>query len=475
MKLLDQLRFVRQNMGKNKTRLFMTALATAMGCAFLIVLASVGFGLQKSIVDDIVGDRLITSIEVYGKKEPDADGSGRITEADLAAFRAIDHVNAVTYRNSIEQTPEASVDGDALGQISVVALDFAAESRAGFELEAGTLPQSGNEVVVGYHIRDAVAAAGATEAETEAGVEAAAGTTEADAAVGTDADSAAELPAAADWIGRKMLLTVKQLAADGQERSETIEATVVGVVKKPARDWKKDSYVYAGSGLVASIEAFTGTQWGAVNAPATEGEGATPEQPGNGLDEPRGYNGVNVIADGGDRVKAVSAALDVQGFYSYSIVDRLEPVNLMFLIMKIGLVFVGTIAVLIASIGIFNTMTMAVTERAQDIGIMKAIGAHPSAIRRIFLLESTMIGLIGALGGTAVAYLISFAVNAGLPLVIENFMNEQVPGEFLFSYIPPYLAVLSCIISLGVAVLSGARPAGRATRIDVLRALRRDM
>ncbi len=70
-------------------------------------------------------------------------------------------------------------------------------------------------------------------------------------------------------------------------------------------------------------------------------------------------------------------------------------------------------------------MTMAVTERAPDIGIMKAIGANPKTIKQIFLMESTFIGLAGALIGTAVAYLISFLVNVGVPMILEQISKRK--------------------------------------------------
>jgi len=73
MNAKDKFRFVRKNMKKNKTRVFMTVLATAMGCAFLIVLASVGFGLQKSIVDRMLQDSLVTKITVYPKMTEKTD------------------------------------------------------------------------------------------------------------------------------------------------------------------------------------------------------------------------------------------------------------------------------------------------------------------------------------------------------------------------------------------------------------------
>jgi acetoin utilization transport system permease protein len=69
MKIQDQIQFVNQNMKKNKTRLFMTILATAMGCAFLIVLASVGFGLHKSVIKQTTEQRAVTVIDIHGKEE----------------------------------------------------------------------------------------------------------------------------------------------------------------------------------------------------------------------------------------------------------------------------------------------------------------------------------------------------------------------------------------------------------------------
>lgn len=457
MKFSDQVRFVRQNMKKNKSRLFMTVLATAMGCAFLIVLASVGFGLQKSIVDKMIGDRVVTAIDIWGK-EVGGKHVNAMTGDDLQYLRSVEHVKAVTYRNYLRQGLGMTVDGAAVpGGGGTIAVDFEAETKAGFGLSAGRLPQGADEVVIGYNIRESEAA---VEDQGEGAV---------------TAPGKPESVPAKDLIGKKLQFEVLQLV-NGAETKTPMTVTIVGVTKEPTREWKKDKSVYIGEEVLQKIESITGTQLGEVRRPESKDDKnqAQSEQPKSPA-EPREYNQVQVIADGAQYVKGIGEEVRGKGYLNHSIANELKQVNMVFLIMKIGLVFVGTIAVLIASIGIFNTMTMAVTERAQDIGIMKAIGAHPSAIRRIFLLESGFIGLFGAIIGIIVSYVLSIAVNAALPILIQSFLEEKVPADFRFSLIPPLLVVIAAVISLGVAILSGSRPAKRATKVDVLRALRRDV
>jgi acetoin utilization transport system permease protein len=455
LKFTDQVRFVRQNMKKNKSRLFMTVLATAMGCAFLIVLASVGFGLQKSIVDKMVGDRLVTAIDVWGK-ETGGNMSSEMSEDDIRYLRSVEHVKAVTYRNFIRQALSRTVDGTAVFGGGAIAVDFEAETKAGFGLSAGRLPQAADEIVIGYHIRE-------KEPEPSAAGQAAS----------SSSQSKNEAVPVKEWIGKKMQMEVAHFV-NGVEQKTSVTATIVGVTKEPTREWNKDKNIYMGEPLLQKIESITGTQFGAVQQPNPSKDEPKEGQP-KSLSEPRQYNQVQIIADSAEYVKGIGEEIRSQNYLNHSIANELKQVNMVFLIMKIGLVFVGTIAVLIASIGIFNTMTMAVTERAQDIGIMKAIGAHPSAIRRIFLLESGMIGLLGTAIGITVSYVLSIAVNASLPVLIQSFLDEQVPDDFRFSHIPLLLTVIAAVISLGVAVLSGSRPAKRATKVDVLRALRRDV
>ncbi|MFK4998479.1 ABC transporter permease [Bacillus sp. N9] len=137
MTFKDQFRFVRQNMKKNKMRLFMTILATAIGCTFLIVLASVGFGLHKSIIKDRMEDQLVTQIEVHGRTD-DAGQYYGLTDKDIEHLESIENVKAVTRRKSVEQMPLFITEDYSTSAQTFVA-DFPSEMKAGFKLSEGRL------------------------------------------------------------------------------------------------------------------------------------------------------------------------------------------------------------------------------------------------------------------------------------------------------------------------------------------------
>lgn len=456
MKLKDKFRFVRQNMKKNRSRVFMTVLATAMGCSFLMVLASVGFGLQKSVVEQITEGRLMTDINVYGKKD-DKNNYHALKIEDISFLEAIPNVKAVTRRQFVGQGPTFQ-----LGNLSTVSQTLVthmpSEVKAGFELSEGRLPQADNEVIVGYNFAETLRVPG--DKTSEEGDE----PTDGKAAAAVKKD---KVPV----LNKTLDMEVKQFV-NKVEQKKTIQVTVVGITKAPTREWNKDQKVYISEGMLKQIEDFTQTPQGLMNPKdADASKGPVPPS----LSAPREYNDVHVFAKDAENVKEIVKQMNDKKFASHSIVNELEQVNVMFTIMKIGLLLVGTIAVLIASIGIYNTMTMAVTERSQDIGIMKAIGAHPSTIKSVFLIESTYIGVLGAFIGTVVSYAISFAVNLSLPAVISGLLKEKPPEGLIFSDIPPMLTLICVAISLLVAMVSGLRPAKRATQVDVLKALRRDV
>ncbi|UFT97759.1 ABC transporter permease [Radiobacillus kanasensis] len=447
MRWKDRFRFVRQNMKKNKVRVFMTVLATAIGCAFLIVLASVGFGLHQSIVKDTMEQNIVTKIDVYGKETEDGNYQS-ITDSDIKEMEKVDGVQAVTRRKMLIQHPTFTLENYQINTRTVVA-NFPSETKAGFELSKGSLPKAENEIVIGYNVVDQLVPTNVEKEDiyNEQGL------------------VKDEYRYDGDLIGRTIQMEV--VHSEDSEKTKTFSLKIVGIGEKPTREWAQDQDIFISDAVLSQIEAFTGTPKGVS---VTEGEDLASMDVSS-----ESYDEVAVYAETLAQVQAITDTLSDKNYATYSVVDELKQVNMMFTIAKAGLILIGTIALLIASIGIYNTMTMAVTERAPDIGIMKAIGANPKVIKQIFLLESSYIGLIGAIIGTIAAYIVSFAVNLGLPWIIELAFDEELPETLQFSAIPWTLVVISVVICLLVTILSGLRPAKRATKIDVLQAMRREV
>ncbi|WP_018932023.1 ABC transporter permease [Gracilibacillus lacisalsi] len=446
MTFKDQWRFVRNNMKRSKSRIFMTVLATAMGVAFLIVLASVGFGLHTTFIDDIISDRSVTKIQISGiEKENDI---APITDEEITELEKVDNMKAVTRQLSLRQTPQFNME-DYNGRVETVVTHFPSELKAGMELKEGDLPEDPYEVVVGPHFIENLYPEDLPADEEiydEEGM------------------LKEEFKYGESLIGQEIEMVVEQ-NVDGETKEHEISLIITGIVEPPARDWMQDRQVYISDDVLTEVESFTETSRGAIvdpNYPEAE-------------QEVTGYNYVYGYANSLEEVQEISEYLTEENYLVYSAASELDHLNTFFTIAKAGLIFIGTIAIIIASIGIYNTMTMAVTERTSDIGIMKAIGAHPKKIKQIFLLESSYIGLLGAFIGTVVAFVISILLNIGLPLIIESAFEQELPEGFQFSSIPPSLIVIAAVICLIVTVLSGLKPAKRATQIDVLKAMRREI
>jgi putative ABC transport system permease protein len=122
----------------------------------------------------------------------------------------------------------------------------------------------------------------------------------------------------------------------------------------------------------------------------------------------------------------------------------------------------------VASIGIVNTLVMAILERRREIGIMKAIGASDSDVKRVFFAEAGAMGLVGGGAGVLLGWLIGRAINAGTNI----YLARQGAGSVEVWYVSWWLVAGAIGFSLAVSLLAGWYPASRASRLDPVEALR---
>jgi ABC-type lipoprotein release transport system permease subunit len=183
----------------------------------------------------------------------------------------------------------------------------------------------------------------------------------------------------------------------------------------------------------------------------------------------RGYDEVLVRTTSlADAAQTVDLLADM-GYAVTSLKTILDLANRGMIIVQTMLGSVGALALLVASIGIANTMIMAVYERTREIGILKAVGAAPGQIRALFVIEASLIGLLGGVVGTILGWLLGKGLNW---LILRILEWQEVNVEGTFFVVTWWLVLAALVFAALVGLLAGLYPAARAARLAPLDALR---
>ena len=167
-------------------------------------------------------------------------------------------------------------------------------------------------------------------------------------------------------------------------------------------------------------------------------------------------------------IDSVEASIKRLGFNTFSIVDATRSMRQFFAVLDLFLGIFGSLALAVASIGIINTLVMAILERRREIGIMKALGASDSDVKLLFFAEAGAMGLLGGVVGVALGWTIGRVINLGTNIYLKR---QHFPPEQIW-FVPWWLVVGSIAFALVVSLLSGLYPASRAARLDPVQALR---
>jgi len=172
------------------------------------------------------------------------------------------------------------------------------------------------------------------------------------------------------------------------------------------------------------------------------------------------YSKAYVIVEDAEYVDEVMDKINERGFQAYSEKEYADSMERMLKIAQVVLAGIGMIALLVAVIGISNTMMTAVYDRIKEIGILKVLGCDPDELLYLFLLESGILGAIGGALGVAVSYLIT---HLGVNRIATKLM-ELDPGEQL-AVIPWWLAVAAILFAICLGVIAGYFPARWAAKL----------
>jgi putative ABC transport system permease protein len=421
MTLRDLLRTSFGNLGRHPVRTVLSAVGVTVGILTIVAMVSLGVGVQKEIVGQFTGAGLET-IQIYPVTEerspytPFAEPQRTvlITTEIVEEMRARDDVVEVRPIISVPSGAEVYLE---LGDEELNVRAYAGDSTWGFS-DPFTVPP---EVIVGREL--------AIDSQGEL-------------LISVEALESLGYVEQSDWedlLGREVELVLK--APRGETTS--FPFVVRGVQES----------MYWGVNISVSDALALKSWW--YNDPD--------------ILQHEGYDRLRIKAASLNDAAQIVAELEEYGFEVESLRTILDYVNRAMVVLQTMLGSIGTLALLVASIGIANTMVMAVYERTREIGILKAIGASPGDIRRLFVAESSFIGLAGGVAGTILGWLLGLGLNR---LILAILRWQEIPVRGTFFVVNGWLVVLALAFATVVGLLSGLYPASRAARLDPIEALR---
>jgi putative ABC transport system permease protein len=182
----------------------------------------------------------------------------------------------------------------------------------------------------------------------------------------------------------------------------------------------------------------------------------------------RVYMAFTARLDDPAHVQPVEDEIKKLNFSAFSLLDAARSLRRFFTILDLFLGIFGSLALAVALLGIVNTLIMAILERRREIGIMKAVGAADSDIRRLFFAEAGVMGLMGGIVGVLFGWAIGRVINGGTNIYLRS---QQMTTETFWA-VPWWLVLGAITFSIVVSLVSGMYPASRAAKLDPVQALR---
>jgi len=433
MRFSDLFTLIMDNLGRRKARVALTAVGVIIGTAAVVVLVSLAIGLQQNATQQLYGIGDLTQIQVYPFYDYEAvnmgGGSGEpdvklITNDSLVELAAIPGVTAVIPRDYLQGGAMLKYNRME-SYANIIGVGTHDVSSLGVNAQSGSLAIEKGTAVVG-----AMVSAGFYDPQWRPGQ---------------------DPPVPPDLLGQTIKLSIIKWDEQGNEVRKTYQVRIVGVLVESGGEADWSIYMHLND-VTAYNEWFMGRR---INRAKD------------------GYNQALVIAEDVDQVLDIAEQITQLGYQAYTPQSYVQGINSFFLILQVIFGGVGAIALLVAAIGIANTMAMAILERTREIGLMKAVGATNRDVLSIFLGEAAGIGFIGGLGGILLGWSAGQVINVLALSYLAGQAAEQggMPPTAAV-YTPLWLPVFALVFATLIGLLSGLYPALRAATMVPVTALK---
>lgn len=418
------------NLWRRKLRAFLTVLGMTIGVASIVVMVSLGIGIREATVQSFAGTGSLTLIQVNSWSYVETgDGSGTSRETELnkksvEAFRQIAGVRAVM---PMVEAWGMLKSGRYVSDVSILGVDESVAAEFDLTLGEGRFPVakrgSTKEMVVGSYVlqwfRDPNTGKEAVDRDGNPKVE---------------LDDRFQLT----FDYNNIYSQNGQSGDNSQPRGSMYKIDMVGSMQE------EGNYSYYCLMEMGTLEKLIEDNKDFLGSSAGK------------------YNQVLVKCNSLEDVKAVKTEIENMGYGVYSVQDAVEMAEQQTARIQYLLGAIGGVSLLVAAIGIINTMMMSIYERTKEIGIIKVLGCRMSNIAGMFLTESAFIGLFGGALGLVISY--------GL----KALLNTLLSSSGFTSIIPLYLAAGAVAFSVLVGLVAGLYPSIRAMRLSPLAAIRNE-
>lgn len=452
MKIFDVIKMALRNLFRSKVRTVLTVLGIIIGTTAIIIMLSLGIAINTAYREQMSKMGSLNVINVYPNYDKIDTRRGRndvwveptISQEELDQIKQIPNVAAVTpfYQTSVKMEI-----GKYLGYVTIVGIEPDAMDDLEFKAAEGRLlsPDDKLHIVFGSNMKDQFYNPKERRGRMF---------------IGFGSGGEKNFNFLEDKINMTFDMSYGERYPGSQSGRKPKLYKVEGVGILEEGNWETAYQAYMNiSELVKLDQEYKQQQ-------------ANPDQKNRRKKtEEVGYQQAKVKVNEIKNVLEVQEQIRAIGVNAWSMAESLESANKTQAVMQGVLGGIGAISLLVAAIGIANTMVMAIYERTKEIGIMKVIGARVRDIRRLFLYEASMIGFIGGVIGIAFSFGISYFLNTvGVRFLGGMGMGMGMPDTKL-SIIPMWLALLGMIFSALIGLISGFFPARKATKLSALSAI----
>ncbi len=438
MSLNDLISMALRNLWKRRLRTFLTVLGVVIGTASIVVMVSIGIGMNESYIKQVSEWGSLQVIEVY---PPNSSGGMIVSNTsqskiknknnnvvlDVKAIQGFKEIPGVIAATPVLNDYMQLICGKYVADVSFVGIDPSCFDDLGYNISEGRglLENDKVSLVVGESVLSSFY----------------------NPKLSWQARYNSE-PPTVDIFNDKVQITYDYAygTKDADKSIKPIKAEAVG--KLSGNDQN-------GYSVIMPIKQLEKIQKEKQKHNSNNGNSSNKKKSGT-------YEKALVRVENIEKVQEVQTYIKSLGYNASSLSDVLESMKETTKMLRTMLGAIGAISLVVAAIGITNTMVMSIYERTREIGVMKVIGASLKDIKRLFLTEAAIIGFVGGVFGMIVSFVASKVVN--------YFAAQQ--SSNMLSSIPLWLYLASLIFATFVGIASGYLPAKRAMNLSALTAIK---